>query len=48
MVQVHFADRPAVRPEEHQATRLRRPQRPDGHEHHQQGEEGNQVARTAH
>ena len=45
---MYLANRPAVRPEEHPATRLRRPQRADGHEHHQQREEGNQVARIAH
>ena len=42
------ADRPAVRPEEHPEARLRRPQRPHGHEHHLQREEGDQVAWVAH
>ena len=44
---MHIPDRPAIRPEEHPSSRVRRPQRLDGHEHHQQGEEGDQVARTA-
>ncbi len=44
---MHITDRPAIRSEEHPSSRVRRPQRVDGHEHHQQGEEGNQVARTA-
>ena len=46
--QVHLADGSAVRPEEHPAPRLRRPQRPHGHEHHQQGEERDALAWTTH
>ena len=38
---------PAVRTEEHPETRLRCPERADGHADHQQGEEADQVAGPA-
>ena len=44
---MYLTYRPAVRPEEHPASRVRRLERPHGHEHHQQREEGDQMARTA-
>ncbi len=37
-----------VRPEEHPATGLRRAQRPDGHEHHLQRQEGDQMDGVPH
>lgn len=43
---LHFHDH-TVRPEEHSTACVRRTQRANGHEHHFQREEGDQMARVA-